>query len=315
MNELLRVEFNDCDAYFDAINDVNVRFTLQGLESSRWRINVLTLPSGINIQHCLSGSGSVAQGVSHEGGFELAIPASGHYSANGVPVPLESVLLMVPESEFLVAIPKAHSWFGVFIPQGIAESIGLPESPDGRLRKRTQVLVNTASGSVSVPSFLTRFVTNAFATAHVVKSQAVLAAFERELLAVLGKAYGNATGGSARRTGRKPVIDHTSVNRALDVIEASPEPNVAMSALVSATEVSERSLRAGFQKFLGMSPRRYMQLCTLNRARRRLARSQPGEASVAEVVTDLGVWDLGRFAARYRQLFGELPSSTLRRAG
>ena len=37
------------------------------------------------------------------------------------------------------------------------------------------------------------------------------------------------------------------------------------------------------------------------------------ETNVAEVANDLGVWDLGRFAARYRQLFGELPSNTLRR--
>ena len=87
-----------------------------------------------------------------------------------------------------------------------------------------------------------------------------------------------------------------------------------MSALVQVTAVSERALREGFRKYLGISPTRYMQLRTLNRARRRLAASPQEQGSVATVATDLGVWDMGRFAARYRQLFGELPSNTLRRS-
>ena len=77
-NPMVSFEFQDCDAYFDAINDVNVRFTLQGLETSTWRISSIALPRGINIQYCWSGSGSIAHGVSRDGGFELAVPATGH---------------------------------------------------------------------------------------------------------------------------------------------------------------------------------------------------------------------------------------------
>ena len=98
-----------------------------------------------------------------------------------------------------------------------------------------------------------------------------------------------------------------------EAFEAAPETAIPMAVLVQATNVSERSLRAGFRKYLGMSPTQYMRLRTLNRARQRLAASRADQASVAKVATDLGVWDLGRFAARYRQLFGELPSATLRR--
>ena len=116
-NSMVSAEFRDCDAYFDAINHVNVRFTLQGLETSIWRIECLTLPRGVNIQYCWSGSGSIAQGVSRDGGFELAVPATGHYTANAEPVPFESALFMVPGSEFLVSIPGSHSWFNVFVPE------------------------------------------------------------------------------------------------------------------------------------------------------------------------------------------------------
>jgi AraC-like DNA-binding protein len=36
-------------------------------------------------------------------------------------------------------------------------------------------------------------------------------------------------------------------------------------------------------------------------------------ATVTEVATECGFFHLGRFSARYRQAFGEVPSSTLAR--
>lgn len=307
------VEFRDCDAYFDAINHVNVRFTLQGLETSAWRINMLSLPGGIDIQHCWSGSGSIAQGVSRAGGYELALPATGHYTANAQQVPVESALFMVPDSEFLVAIPGAHSWFGVFVPDSLAAHIGLSEDAAGHARERTQVLDNAKPGKHSVPSLLNRFFANVLMTPQIAGNKRSIAGFEAELLSVLGGAYGRVPQTRQPTKGRAPVIDQQTVNLALDAIEASAAPTLSMAELVQVANVPERSLRAGFQKHLGVSPTRYMQLRTLNRARRRLAASRPAEVSVGQVAADLGVWDLGRFAARYRQLFGELPSSTLRR--
>jgi hypothetical protein len=45
--------------------------------------------------------------------------------------------------------------------------------------------------------------------------------------------------------------------------------------------------------------------------RRALLRSEPSTATVTQIVTDHGFWELGRFSA-YRALFGESPSQTLR---
>ena len=36
-------------------------------------------------------------------------------------------------------------------------------------------------------------------------------------------------------------------------------------------------------------------------------------ATVTDVLSLHGIWDFGRFAARYRRQFGELPSETVRR--
>jgi hypothetical protein len=47
--------------------------------------------------------------------------------------------------------------------------------------------------------------------------------------------------------------------------------------------------------------------------RRAFLRSEPSTATVTQIVTDHGFWELGRFSA-YRALFGESPSQTLRQS-
>ena len=52
----------------------------------------------------------------------------------------------------------------------------------------------------------------------------------------------------------------------------------------------------------------------LHGIRRILCARAPLDGTVADVLTRHGIWEFGRFAARYRRQFGELPSETLRRA-
>jgi hypothetical protein len=53
----------------------------------------------------------------------------------------------------------------------------------------------------------------------------------------------------------------------------------------------------------------------LNEIHHALRIADPEETSVSDLLVDHGVWEFSRFAARYRRLFGELPSQTLQRAG
>jgi len=71
--------------------------------------------------------------------------------------------------------------------------------------------------------------------------------------------------------------------------------------------VSRRELEYAFRSALDQSPREVLQSMRLNAIRRALRRA---ERSVTEVALEHGVMHLSRFAASYRQLFGETPSAT-----
>ena len=76
--------------------------------------------------------------------------------------------------------------------------------------------------------------------------------------------------------------------------------------------LSERGLRNAFYGVHGVSPKRWMLTERLQRARRALVESPAARTSVTGVATTYGFYELGRFAAVYRQAFGEAPSDTLR---
>jgi AraC-like DNA-binding protein len=98
-----------------------------------------------------------------------------------------------------------------------------------------------------------------------------------------------------------------------EALTAHSSPQLNMPALCSAIGVPERTLRVCCTEFLGMSPTRYLLLRRLNMVRSALQRADPETASVAEIARTYQFREAGRFAVTYRTIFGEMPSSTLRR--
>jgi AraC-like DNA-binding protein len=86
-----------------------------------------------------------------------------------------------------------------------------------------------------------------------------------------------------------------------------------MLELCATIGVPERTLRVCCTEILGISPHRYVVLRRLNMARSALRRADPVTASVAEIARAYQFLQPGRFAVTYRQVFGEMPSTTLRR--
>ena len=107
---------------------------------------------------------------------------------------------------------------------------------------------------------------------------------------------------------------HAAVLRRLeDFLEENCNRPLYTAELCAAAAVSDRTLRDLCHEHLGMGPGRYLWLRRMHMARRALRTADLACATVTEIATNYGFWELGRFAVTYRSLFGESPSATLRR--
>jgi AraC-like DNA-binding protein len=88
------------------------------------------------------------------------------------------------------------------------------------------------------------------------------------------------------------------------------EEPVYIAELCAFVGVPERTLRLCCYESQGMGPKRYLLLRRMNLARRAL-RNAASTTTVTAIAASFGFWNFGRFAAEYKALFGELPSTTL----
>ena len=101
------------------------------------------------------------------------------------------------------------------------------------------------------------------------------------------------------------------VKRAVDFIEAHWNEPITIEALSAASQTSARSLFHLFRRTYGYSPMVYVNRVRLRHARDMLMRPEPG-MTVTGIGIHCGFSNLGTFAQKYRQAFGENPSDTLR---
>jgi AraC-like DNA-binding protein len=87
---------------------------------------------------------------------------------------------------------------------------------------------------------------------------------------------------------------------------------ITVAELSRMAGVSERTLRAAFQAVVGVSPKRYAIIQRLQAAHEALCTADPNTTTVTDIAMTFGFFELGRFAGRYRHLYGNVPSQTLR---
>jgi AraC family transcriptional regulator, ethanolamine operon transcriptional activator len=102
-----------------------------------------------------------------------------------------------------------------------------------------------------------------------------------------------------------------ALKAALTAIRDGPGDVISVGDLCRIAKASERTLHYAFTERFGMAPAHYMKVHRLNGARNDLCREPP--MKVSDAANNWGFWHLGQFAKDYENLFGELPSDTLRR--
>jgi AraC-like DNA-binding protein len=105
----------------------------------------------------------------------------------------------------------------------------------------------------------------------------------------------------------------TAVGRAIQLIEANPTEAWSTVRLAREVHLSVRALQARFRRDVDMSPMDYVRQARLRRVRMALVDATPSTTTVRALAQRYGFAHLGRFAALYRQTYGESPATTLRR--
>jgi Transcriptional regulator containing an amidase domain and an AraC-type DNA-binding HTH domain len=106
-------------------------------------------------------------------------------------------------------------------------------------------------------------------------------------------------------------VAEARVSRVEDWIDAHLGEAIRVDTLAKVANASVRALENAFRRYRGCTPMEAVTRRRLIHARQALQIGAPG-TTVTSAATDSGFFHLGRFAARYRDAFGESPSSTLR---
>lgn len=119
--------------------------------------------------------------------------------------------------------------------------------------------------------------------------------------------------GELRPASRQPSDDLATkhVKRVEEWIDAHYGDAVTIDDLAEVAAISVRSLQQSFRRLRNCTP---MEALARRRLRAAYDALRNPEATVTQVATDCGFFHLGRFASRYREVFGETPSATLVRA-
>lgn len=79
-------------------------------------------------------------------------------------------------------------------------------------------------------------------------------------------------------------------------------------------QVSRRTVQNSFRSVAETTPLNYLRSVRLNGVRRTLLSARASELSIGDAAAQWGFFHLSHFAAEYQELFGELPSQTVRAA-
>jgi AraC-like DNA-binding protein len=102
------------------------------------------------------------------------------------------------------------------------------------------------------------------------------------------------------------------LRRVEDYIDANYGQAITLRALAQVANQSGRTVWRAFVQQHGMTPRQYISMVRLTKARHRIVKQS--NVSIMQIGLSCGFNSLGFFARSYRDLFGELPSQTRARA-
>jgi len=300
------------DEFEHALRGVDGRYLLRSRSSMDWSLRILELGQA-RAMFGRNGARSIFQGTL-SGQFTLLFGLSGVGSGtvNGEQVAACDVAWMPPGHELLAWGDAGAHWLSVAIDQaevrrwvdddGVGLDPRLLRFHCGRVdigaKSRLRSLMERASHPDTLPGHRPGSRGHASLRAQVLDfSLAVLHSLQPATPARRGRP----------RTDGREIVRH-----AMHLAEAHLDQALRVDDFCHAIGVSGTTLQKAFHEQLGTSLHHYLTLRRLHAIHAALQEPGYGD-TVSSLCSRFGIWDFGRFATRYRQLFGHLPSQTTRR--
>jgi AraC-like DNA-binding protein len=110
-----------------------------------------------------------------------------------------------------------------------------------------------------------------------------------------------------------PVLLPRNLKKAIDLLRSDPARAWTIGALAASCDIPRRTLEKHFRRHLQQTPVEFLRMVRLDWARSKLLRAAP-RATVTQIALQCGFNHFGRFAAWYREQYGESPLTTLKRS-
>lgn len=244
--------------------------------------------------------------------FGLPIGRSGDCMVNGTRLPPSGINVVRGERGLDVTMPPSE-FLVLAVDQDMLEDY-LQTMEQISVRgwaEHGPLHIELAELAGSMTAQLLRVHGELFAGAPVPDSPWFLSAIRHHLLAQAASVV-SATKREVVRPLLAPFSRSLIVRKAREWIMDRMDEPLQVIDLCRELRVSRRALQVSFQAVVGTSPASYLRLMRLNGARRDLLGCEDGSLQIKDVVERWGFWHVSRFSGEYRQLFGELPSQTLR---
>lgn len=305
--------FESFEHYASALGHADLRILALGRSRAPWEM-FRTVVDGIPVRLARDGGPSLFEASIASDGIALmlCIDAAGKVCGNGRTFGPRSVLVIPGRTAVQSTSLDAVYWISVFLP---ASRLRLPQAAGGGGPRVACRVVDVPAAEYAALMDTARRVISAamegaFTGNPVGQQEAARQIIQASRAVILGPASSQE---SIQTTGRPRLPRAGIIHEACRTVEDRAGKVVHVDELASAAGVSLRTLNNAFREQLGVSARRFIRAYTLNAARRALRSAEPGSVSVSEVAAGLGIWEWGRFSRDYHELFGELPSATLRR--
>ena len=253
------------------------------------------------------------QGLSPVDTFALSVPArvdsSSTYwgsllSARGMPAMLSGGLD--------VQLERGHEQLVILINSSLMRS-SLPQETVASLEDAASghCLPASADDIRYLENWFNRLIDKAIQTPEMLRHPSVLRSIQEDVFRQLTNAVSITFKPPPRPPGS---LRRKGLDRALEYLREADMANDSIPEISRIAGVSQRTLEYAFRDAFGLTPLGFLKLRSMHRARRELLLTNPETATVMTIACRHGFYHPTRFAKKYRQLFGEQPSVTLKRS-